>query len=716
MGIFEKNETLLQKYITLLRKRSKEENKENIKEALDYLKDIESGKVINPFKNEEILVAFIDTVVDKEVSFLQIINEGKLYFNKIVILENDDEVKTFLKLFEKDGVIDNNMFSQTLYSIFNDKTIYFNIMDIIMSNNNLKTKFEDIKKYIISVSPYIADVNTLKNDILYFLNNIGFVSNVDNLIIERLQIAKERLGIYSIDEKIVSDIDRKIKNFDSSSESLMHLMDESNKLINKLNMLPEEIKEQILKNKMFLQTEINNIVNGALEKLKMQYNVYLQMEKEGLKDDADKARLELIRILDQKKSELNTIARVIEENTKTELGRIDKYTSEKLEQLTSVDTEKTIEHIKEVGLKAVADLKAVVKASPEIEKMLTDSDFVKKIADLSVQKIEVTENNDPLASMSKEEPLPLSKYLDESIPYQKRIKALKEKMSILEDQGYVFHNKFEEVLSSVLEGDNPYLIGPSGCGKTHIVKMIANLIEVPLVEIGRIVDFTTIVGFSNARGTLTPTNFFYCYKNGKIAFCDELDNGIPDATVTLNSFMSNKEKDDSYAFPGNVVVKRHPNFRIISAGNTAGNGSNEEFNARGILDESVQQRITPIYIGYDKRIEDRILEKYPEWCGFVGAFREATDTWARDNSKDIAPGVFTTRDAKYLKRYLDNKSKNIEQIINSQFIQTKDIDYLMQLLNLLENQYSIKNIKGKEQFRVFQKRVGEIRENKGRRY
>lgn len=716
MGIFEKSETLLQKYIMLLKKRSKEENKENLKEAIEYLKDIESGKIINPFKNEKILIAFIDTVIDKEVSFLESVNEGKLYFNKIVILENDDEVKTFLKLFEKNGVIDNNMFSQTLYSIFNDKTIYFNIMDIIMSNNNLKTKFEDIKKYIISISPYIADINTLKNDILYFLNNVGFASDVDTLIIERVNGAKERLGIYSIDEKIVSDIDRKIKNFNSSSESLMHLMDESNKLISKLNTLPEEIKEQIVKNKMFLQTEINNIVNEALEKLKLQYNVYLQMEKEGLKDDADKARLELIRILDQKKNELNTIARVIEENTKTELGRIDKYTSEKLEQLSSVDTEKTIEHIKEVGLKAVADLKAVVKASPEIEKMLNDSDFVKKIADLSVQKIEVTENNDPLASMAREEPLPLSKYLDESIPYQKRLKALREKMAILEEQGYVFHNKFEEVLSSVLEGDNPYLIGPSGCGKTHIVKMIANLIEVPLVEIGRIVDFTTIVGFSNARGTLTPTNFFYCYKNGKIAFCDELDNGIPDATVTLNSFMSNKEKDDSYAFPGNVVVKRHPNFRIISAGNTAGNGSNEEFNARGILDESVQQRVTPIYIGYDKRIEDRILERYPEWSDFVSAFRNATDTWARDNSKDIAPGVFTTRDAKYLKRYLDNKSKTIEQIINSQFIQTKDIDYLMQLLNILENQYTTRNIRGKEQFKVFRKRVEEIKENKGRRY
>ena len=716
MGLFDRNETILQKYITILKKRSKEENNRNINDALEYLKDVESNKQENVFKNEEVLVSFIDMVIDKDKSILQSINEGISIFEKNVIFDSEIEFKAFLKLFEKNGVVDNNLFSQTLYSLFEDKNAYFSIMNIIMTSHLLKTKFNYTEKYIISVSPYISDVNILKNDVISFLNEARIAGDMNALINRRVEEAKERLGIYSIDEKIVSSIDRKIKDFSNSSESLLHLIDEANKLIIKLNTLPEEIRSQLMESKKYLQVEVNNIVNGALDKLKEQYNLYLKMEKDGLKGEADQARLELIRLLDEKKRELNNTARIIEENTKNELGRIDKYTSSKLEQLSSIDTEKTIEHIKEVGLKAVNDLQAVVKTSPELEKMLADGDFIKKISDLSIQKIETHVIEDPLLSMAKEEPLPLSQYLDESIPYKKRIKALREKMEVLKSRGYVFHYKFEEVLASVLEGDNPYLIGPSGCGKTHIVKMIADLIEVPLVEIGRIVDFTTIVGFSNAKGTLTPTNFFYCYKNGKIAFCDELDNSIPDATVTLNSFMSNQEKDDSFAFPGNVVIKKHPNFRIISAGNTSGNGSNEEFNARGILDESVQQRVTPIYIGYDSKIEDKILESYPDWYSFAIEFRKATDNWARDNSKEVAPGVFTTRDAKYLKKYLDHESKTMEQIINSQFIQTKDIDYLTELLSLLEREYSSRNINGQEQFKVFKKNVNDIVKNGGRRY
>ena len=44
MGLFDRNETVLQKYIALLKKRSKEENNRNINEALEYLKDVESNK------------------------------------------------------------------------------------------------------------------------------------------------------------------------------------------------------------------------------------------------------------------------------------------------------------------------------------------------------------------------------------------------------------------------------------------------------------------------------------------------------------------------------------------------------------------------------------------------------------------------------------------------------------------------------------------------
>ena len=54
-------------------------------------------------------------------------------------------------------------------------------------------------------------------------------------------------------------------------------------------------------------------------------------------------------------------------------------------------------------------------------------------------------------------------------------------------------------------------------------------------------------------------------------------------------------------------------FRMIAAGNTDGQGRNEVYQARGKIDESVQQRFTPVYLGYDEEIEKAILAKYKDW-------------------------------------------------------------------------------------------------------
>ena len=53
----------------------------------------------------------------------------------------------------------------------------------------------------------------------------------------------------------------------------------------------------------------------------------------------------------------------------------------------------------------------------------------------------------------------------------------------------------------------------------------------------------------------------------------------------------------------------------------------------------------------------------------------ATDEWGRKNYGD-APGIITTRDATRIKKYNDNKSFNMHQILEYEFVQTKDITYL----------------------------------------
>ena len=183
-----------------------------------------------------------------------------------------------------------------------------------------------------------------------------------------------------------------------------------------------------------------------------------------------------------------------------------------------------------------------------------------------------------------------------------------------------------------------------------------------------------MISFQTADGGYSRPNFYRCYKYGKIAFCDELDNGNSRATVKLNSFLSNI-KDASYNFPNGENVKRHPNFRLIGAGNTDGNGADSNYNSREKIEESVQQRFTPIYIGYDNEVERKILGDYTDWYSFLVLFRMATDEWGRKNYGD-APGIITTRDATRIKKYNDNKSFNMHQILEYEFVQTKDITYL----------------------------------------
>ena len=273
-------------------------------------------------------------------------------------------------------------------------------------------------------------------------------------------------------------------------------------------------------------------------------------------------------------------------------------------------------------------------------------------------------------------------------------------------EGVLFHKMFDDVLTAVMENANPYLIGPSGCGKTFMVSQIAAILELEHVDIGYINEEYDILGFQTAAGGYSKPNFYRCYKYGKIAFCDELDNGNSRATVKLNSFLSNTE-EASYSFPNGENVPRHPNFRIVAAGNTVGNGADANYNSREKIEESVQQRFTPIYVGYDNRMEEAIMKDHPDWFEFLVAFRAATDAYAKYIHAG-ASGIITTRDASRICRYLDNGSFTAKKIVEYEFIQTKDEDYLEYLDKQLRDRMAKMSKPCLEIYKLFHERAQEI--------
>ena len=197
---------------------------------------------------------------------------------------------------------------------------------------------------------------------------------------------------------------------------------------------------------------------------------------------------------------------------------------------------------------------------------------------------------------------------------------------------------------------------------------------------------TDILGFNNANGVYVPSNFYRCYKFGDMIFLDELDNSMSSSTIVLNSFIG-KSDDSSYTFPNGDRIKKHPNFRILAAGNTRGNGRTVSHNTRQKMDESVMQRLTPIEIDYDNRIEEKILENYPDWYNFAINFRNALKQIRLDGSDGPNyNGTITTRDIETIKGYKDDDSFSDEKIIEYQVIENKDVDYLNQIIKELEKQ------------------------------
>ena len=136
-----------------------------------------------------------------------------------------------------------------------------------------------------------------------------------------------------------------------------------------------------------------------------------------------------------------------------------------------------------------------------------------------------------------------------------------------------------------------------------------------------------------------------------------------------------------------MVVPIHPNFRMISAGNTPGDGKSDQY-LRGKIDEAVMERMTPKKFYYDNKVESRILQNWLDsWYDVFCSFRAVCDDYARQKKLVNAPGIITTRDASAIAKYIKHNSKPLEQVIREKFTQVKNNEYLDFILNGMMKRY-----------------------------
>ena len=715
MGLFSKtdeeikNEEIGKKYSLIINAIYESKIDEEIKEYLiSYISKVRRG-FPNDFDDLDTLIGVMLELIDDrffdkdeiENHLTKVIN----VYHQIVDKESIDYDKTkdiFIKFFVGyDGIIRNELYDEGLYALFNDKKDYFELMITIVSNDELLINFSYIKDYIAEVSKYCLNQDVLKRDVISYLEGFVKLHNDDyeNYNKENIEIAKRRIGVYSLNPKELAMASSNLKKVETFLDQFQIYMTNIKAEKTAVNELVESSKREIkLEAKQSIE-QIRRIIELEKQALTKKLDSYLLDLEEALKLKSDETFKQIIRTYQSQVKEFRDLFKSY-----------------------SVATSKDFLAIQKASEESIKKLQDYVSSEPQFKQLLTkveeQNSVRSKIIELVSKEEKLLENGD---TEDKKEIVTIPGYdrlmvpyrhlilpqeisntvihaLDESIPFDIRIEKVLERMEENEKEGVIYHKKVKEILIDLMEGDWPYLWGPSGTGKSFMVKQIAELLGINFTKAGKITEPYSILGYNDPQGRYQITPSFVSVLYGQLLFLDELDNGNPDTQVVLNDIYSellnkleNKDEPCEITFGTDVVVDVHPNFRMISAGNTSGEGENEAFSSRGKMDESVMERMSPIYIDYDNRVEERILKDYPSWYRLIVEFRNACIKYAEttSNSKDSAQGITTTRDASAIKKYITHNSKSIEQIIDEKFIQTKDSEYLKALAKTIASIYEI---------------------------
>lgn len=647
--------------------------------------------------------------------YLEALQYGEELYRSIFVYEAetpgfDDLVLVFVEMFDEDSVVSKRSFEPTIFHLFQDKHNYIKWVRALKDFANLEKETRFLISYASAARSYYVEEEMFTAALIHFTLDMLRTADPQARYEEEMRKLSHMMGLYHIDEDRIREAEKKMDETELMITQVKNVLASAEKKSQSIDRLAKEACEKVSQICEIEIQGVNNQVEEAEKTIQSSFEHIAAEQRQSLIYEKHKLLNEVFEEAEKKLSEmkktsqslvaLNTdeLVKFKQESSKI-ISRLDGYL-ENEEQIKKMlqNSDISDELMKKVERLILLDQKQIDEAMDKIEKVSKQmviettvedkkgAKASKAVQTANAQQVtpvvqEVVHASDE--NTQNEEMRPVNFLLDESMDFKERLRVVKERKKKMVDAGEYFHKAFDDVLMAVMENANPYLIGPSGCGKTYMISQIAKLLDTDYIDIGYINEEYDILGFQTANGGYSRPNFYRCYKYGMIAFCDELDNGNSRATVKLNSFLSNTG-DASYSFPNGERVPRHPNFRMIAAGNTTGNGADSNYNTREKIEESVQQRLMPIVVGYDNEVEKKILADYKSWYEFIVLFRKATDAWSKGSYSD-ASGIITTRDAARIKKYLEHGSFTETQILDYEFIQTKEDSYLTFLSEYLKN-------------------------------
>lgn len=708
-----------EKYYNYIKKNTKisEENRTFLLTLLDR---VNANAEANIFKDEKQLTTFINVIIENEnlnnMHFETIFANAASLYNSLKT-GGYDFYNTFLQIFMKDGLYEKGYFSVALLSICDSPRTYFDIMDIILENEEYRTNFKVMEKFLIELKLYSASDAVLRAHFINFAKNYHVAGNLEITIKEYINTAKKRAGIYdNLDENFLTKLQSATEKCD---KSYRRAVEETEKVTEASESL-KSIRESMDRVKRVFEESVSR-TDESMANLQEKY--YRVLEEEYLKLSA--------KITNDYQDARRALVVDSEAQIREIVSRAEKLIAEKFANIESQEI--SIEQLQQIKNEAqtvvndgLSEIKNLVQGiglenSEDLKKL---SEILRNYQSTGVQVAEQTNlpqsqivvpnqtivtptniiNTGSIRSVADLPPVPpVIADFDKSRKFKKRYMEIMDRKKRAEDKGEVFNEIIDDVINVILENGFPYLTGPSGSGKSYFVEQLGNLFDLKVVDIGYIVEEYEIIGGKDANGNYSSTPFFNCWHNGHIAFLDEIDNSVPSATLKYNSFMKNTETA-SYCFPVIGFVNRHPNFRIIAAGNTNGMGGSSAYRDRSKLDESIQQRLTFFDFGFDENVEKAIVGDYSNWYEFIKLYRAAVDDY---HSGMDSQGQFTTRDLANMVRTLENDIWDEKKIIKYQFVESKPDDYLTSISEYMKKNDSGAKTETKKLIKIFDDLCGE---------
>ena len=173
------------------------------------------------------------------------------------------------------------------------------------------------------------------------------------------------------------------------------------------------------------------------------------------------------------------------------------------------------------------------------------------------------------------------------------------------------HDQLPNMLDRLQHGQ-VWIVGPTGSGKTYAAKQAAAVLDQPsnLVSCGEELMLQQLVGARDAHGVFHTGPLLDAYENGGVIILDEFDKCDPGVSGACNAFLN---RDPEIAVTDRAeqpIAKMHPDFRVVIATNTFGNGSDGQYLVQQQSLDLVARFEHPglqMFVGYSEAVERNIL-------------------------------------------------------------------------------------------------------------